>query len=47
MLQAIISFLIVFICGYFGVFLGTDGGIITGIAAATACVVYAIKGKRP
>lgn len=45
MLQAFVSFLIVFICGYFGSFLGTDGGVITSIAAAVACIVYAIKNK--
>ena len=47
MLQAFVSFLIVFGCGYLGTFLHNDGCIMMAVAAATACIVYAIKGRKP
>ena len=43
MAQAIISAIIVVVCGYLGCFLDVAGCIMATIAAATGCVVYAIK----
>ena len=43
MLKALLSALIVVICGYLGCFLGLAGCIITTVASATACIVYAIS----
>ena len=43
MAQAIISAIIVVVCGYLGCFLDVAGCIIATIGAATGCVVYAIK----
>lgn len=44
--QAIISALIVLVCGYLGCFLDLAGCIIATTAAATGCVVYALKGHK-
>ncbi|MCB7039886.1 MULTISPECIES: hypothetical protein [Eubacteriales] len=46
MKQAIISALIVLVCGYLGCFLDLAGCIIATTAAATGCVVYALKGHK-
>jgi len=46
MKQAMISFLIVVVCGYFGCSLDLAGCIIATVSSATACIVYAIKGKK-
>ena len=43
MKQAILSFLLVLVCGYLGCFLNLAGCIVTTVAAATACIVYSIK----
>lgn len=40
--RALISTIIVFICGYLGCFLDLAGCIITTVASATGCIVYAI-----
>ena len=39
--RAIISAIIVLICGYLGCFLDLAGCIITTVASATGCIVYA------
>ena len=41
--QAFVSALIVLICGYAGCFLGIAGCVMTSCAAATGCIVYAMK----
>ena len=43
MAQAIISAIIVVVCGCLGCFLDMAGCIIATMSAATGCVVYAIK----
>ena len=43
MKQAILSFLLVLVCGYLGCFLNLAGCIVTTVAAATVCIVYRIK----
>ncbi len=45
MAQAIISVLIVLVCGYIGCFLGIAYCVLFSIASATGCIVYAIKKK--
>ena len=47
MKQAMISFLVVVVCGYLGCFLDLAGCIIATVGSATACIVYAIKGRKP
>ncbi len=44
--QALLSGLIVLAAGYLGCFLDLPGCIIASIAAATGCIVYAIKQKK-
>ncbi len=43
MLQAFLSGLIVLAAGYLGCFLDLAGCIIASIAAATGCIVYAVR----
>ncbi|MGI5856428.1 MAG: hypothetical protein ACOX64_08215 [Candidatus Merdivicinus sp.] len=43
MLQAFLSSLIVLAAGYLGCFLDLAGCIIASIAAATGCIVYAVR----
>ncbi len=46
MKQAIISTLIVTVCGYVGAFLGEAYLFLFSIASATGCIVYAINKKK-
>ncbi len=46
MIQALVSALIVLACGYVGCFLGIAGCVMACCAAATGCIVYAIKKER-
>ena len=43
MVQALLSVFIVLGCGYIGCFLDIAGCIMASLAAATGCIVYAIK----
>jgi hypothetical protein len=47
MKQAILSAAIVLVCGYLGCFLDLAGCILATAAAATGCIVYAVRQKRP
>lgn len=44
--KALLSALIVVICGYLGCFLDLAGCIIMTVASATACIVYTISSNR-
>ena len=46
MKQAIISTIIVLICGYFGCFLDIAGCIMATVGSATGCIVYAVTANR-
>ncbi len=46
MKQALISVIIVLVCGYFGCFLDIAGCIIATMASSTGCLVYAILNKK-
>ena len=46
MKQAIISTIIVLICGYFGCFLDIAGCIMATVGSATGCIVYAVTANK-
>lgn len=46
MTKALLSALIVVICGYLGCFLDLAGCVIMTVASATACIVYTISSNR-
>lgn len=46
MKQAILSALIVLVCGYIGGFLGIAGCVMASFASATGCIVYAVNRKN-
>lgn len=46
MMQAIISAIIVLVCGYLGCFLDIVGCILATAASATGCIVYAILHQK-
>ena len=46
MKQAIISTIIVLVCGYFGCFLDIAGCIMATVASATGCIVYAVTANK-
>ena len=46
MKQAVLSAVIVLICGFLGCFLDLAGCILAAAAAATGCIVYAITQKN-
>ena len=46
MLQAVLSAIIVFVCGYLGCFLDLAGCIIATAAASVGCIVFAILHKN-
>ena len=46
MCQAILSACIVLVCGFLGCFLDIAGCVMASLAAATGCIVYAIRRKK-
>ncbi len=46
MKNAIISALLVIVCGYVGAFLGEAYLFLFSLASATGCIVYAVTGKK-
>ncbi len=46
MKKAIISALIVTVCGYVGAFLGEAYLFLLSFASATGCIVYAVNSKK-
>ncbi|SFP72623.1 hypothetical protein SAMN05216343_1134 [Oscillibacter sp. PC13] len=46
MKQAVLSALIVLLCGFLGCFLDLAGCILSAAAASTGCIVYAIASKN-
>ena len=46
MKQAIVSTIIVLICGYFGCFLDIAGCIMATVGSATGCIVYAVTANK-